>query len=382
MVPAFRKQVLGWSLVVLGLLFFLVSNGWVPFGWAEVWPLFPILLGAFLLRLNRSGGGVGGLFMGLTFLLLGIFFLLFTTHLVDWSQLRQLWPTFLAIAGAGLLAVSMTDSAPTGTMAVGGLLLAVAVLGYLAAVGKVGARVTAPLVRLWPLLLVGIGVKVLREARRLAAKPEPAAPEVEATAAPPPSGGPPEPAEVPSPPTSPERGADSADGYAGAAPTAGDIRPEVADLLASLERIDDREEAIRLTVRELAARFPKFAWVGVYLLEEEETLTLQPDHYVGMDPEHKRIRVPEGICGWAAERRETIVVPDVRQSDRYLACSPFVRSEIVVPVLSGERLWGVLDIDSNELDAFDDRDRRDLEAVAAALAACFERSESKGVKEC
>jgi GAF domain-containing protein len=74
------------------------------------------------------------------------------------------------------------------------------------------------------------------------------------------------------------------------------------------------------------------------------------------------------VCGAAARERETIVVPDVCADDRYLACSPTVKSEIVVPIMNRGSLIGVLDIDSDQLDAFNDDDRRFLESLVSKAA--------------
>jgi GAF domain-containing protein len=69
------------------------------------------------------------------------------------------------------------------------------------------------------------------------------------------------------------------------------------------------------------------------------------------------------VCGAAARERETQVVPDVCNDERYLSCSPTVKSEIVVPIFADGEVIGVLDIDSDEPDAFSDDDRRFLEAL-------------------
>jgi GAF domain-containing protein len=76
----------------------------------------------------------------------------------------------------------------------------------------------------------------------------------------------------------------------------------------------------------------------------------------------------EGICGAAATEKRTIVVPDVGADDRYLTCNLAVKSEIVVPILAEGQIVGVLDVDSNELDAFTGEDRRFLEGLAERAA--------------
>jgi len=119
------------------------------------------------------------------------------------------------------------------------------------------------------------------------------------------------------------------------------------------------------TVTNLAAEFAHFHWTGIYLLEDQE-LVLGP--YVGLPTEHQRIPLGRGICGAAAAEGRSIVVDDVRADPRYLSCFVSTRSEVVVPILSGERVIGEIDVDSDQPAAFGEADRRLLEAVAARLA--------------
>ena len=80
-----------------------------------------------------------------------------------------------------------------------------------------------------------------------------------------------------------------------------------------------------------------------------------------------RIPLGKGVCGTAAARRETLVVPDVNAFPGHIACDAASRSEIVVPILVGGELAGVLDVDAPEPDRFDAEDRVGLEAFVAAL---------------
>jgi GAF domain-containing protein len=80
------------------------------------------------------------------------------------------------------------------------------------------------------------------------------------------------------------------------------------------------------------------------------------------------ISFDRGVCGAAARRRETIVVPDVHQFPGHIACDPNSKSEIVVPVFdSDDELMAVLDVDSAEYAAFDEVDRRHLEEIVTLL---------------
>lgn len=80
-----------------------------------------------------------------------------------------------------------------------------------------------------------------------------------------------------------------------------------------------------------------------------------------------RIRKGKGVCGTAWAEGHTIVVPDVELFPGHIACSSASRSEIVVPLVNDGEVIGVLDIDSAELNTFDDTDRQYLEQVAALL---------------
>ena len=110
---------------------------------------------------------------------------------------------------------------------------------------------------------------------------------------------------------------------------------------------------------------PRYSWVGIYLLDHRE-LVLGP--FLGKPSPHVRIPLGRGICGAAATTKSTIVVDDVHSDPRYLACSIETQSEIVVPILRGDRVLGEIDIDSDTPAAFTADDRRMLEAVAAMLA--------------
>jgi GAF domain-containing protein len=112
---------------------------------------------------------------------------------------------------------------------------------------------------------------------------------------------------------------------------------------------------------------PDLNWAGFYFLRGG-TLVVGP--FQGRVA-CVRIRVGEGVCGTVALRRATLIVPDVHAFPGHIACDSASNSEIVVPLLAGERLIGVLDLDSPRLDRFTAEDARLLEALAAQLvAAC------------
>jgi len=110
---------------------------------------------------------------------------------------------------------------------------------------------------------------------------------------------------------------------------------------------------------------PGLNWAGFYLLRSGE-LVLGP--FQGKVA-CVRIKLGRGVCGTAAARRETVVVPDVHQFPGHIACDSASNSEIVVPLLHQGRLLGVLDLDSPQLGRFDADDARGLEEVARRLVA-------------
>lgn len=123
--------------------------------------------------------------------------------------------------------------------------------------------------------------------------------------------------------------------------------------------------ALELVATALKENLPHYTGVYMYLLEGE---TLVLGAFRGRPTEHTRIPIGVGICGRAARVKETVTVDDVNADTEYLACSLETRSEIVVPIMRGERVLGEIDIDSDVPAAFTESDRRFLAQVAQGLA--------------
>jgi GAF domain-containing protein len=148
----------------------------------------------------------------------------------------------------------------------------------------------------------------------------------------------------------------------------------VSDYSGALEAVDrilnresEADEVLRKTVEVLHDRFEHYSWVGIYLVEGEE-LVLGP--WKGPEAtEHVRIPIGQGICGAAAASGRTEVVDDVGTDERYLACFPSTKSEIVVPITYEGRIVGEIDIDSDRPGAFGAEDRVFLERVALLISA-------------
>jgi L-methionine (R)-S-oxide reductase len=110
---------------------------------------------------------------------------------------------------------------------------------------------------------------------------------------------------------------------------------------------------------------PNVNWAGFYFLQGEE-LVLGP--FQG-NPACVRIPMGQGVCGVAAQQCETIIVPNVHEFPGHIACDVASNSEIVVPLFDGERLLGVLDLDSQIIGRFDDQDAESLNELATVFVA-------------
>ena len=108
---------------------------------------------------------------------------------------------------------------------------------------------------------------------------------------------------------------------------------------------------------------PDVNWAGFYLSKGDE-LVLGP--FQGK-PACVRIQIGKGVCGTAAEQRQTILVDNVNDFPGHIACDSASNSEIVVPLVKHERLLGVLDLDSPSFGRFDEEDARGLNELAEIL---------------
>ena len=121
----------------------------------------------------------------------------------------------------------------------------------------------------------------------------------------------------------------------------------------------------------LRDRVSYYDWVGFYRVGERSDKELVLGPYVGEPTEDVRIPFGCGVCGRAAERKETFVVQDVSQETNYLSCSSKVKSEIVAPIFKGGEIVGELDIDSHTVSPFTDDDREFLEKVCEIVSELF-----------
>ena len=104
-------------------------------------------------------------------------------------------------------------------------------------------------------------------------------------------------------------------------------------------------------------------WVGFYLVKGEELVLAPFQGPVACT----RIRKGRGVCGTSWANAETLLVPDVEKFPGHIACSSLSRSEIVVPVIRNNEVIGVLDVDSEELNQFDEIDKKFLEEIVSCI---------------
>jgi L-methionine (R)-S-oxide reductase len=110
--------------------------------------------------------------------------------------------------------------------------------------------------------------------------------------------------------------------------------------------------------------FEKISWIGFYLFDGEK-LCLGP--FQGKVA-CTVIQMGRGVCGTSAQKKETIIVPDVNKFPGHIFCDPDSKSEIVVPVLKNDKLFGVLDLDSSSFNSFDETDKKYLEEFVNFLS--------------
>ncbi|WP_300813775.1 GAF domain-containing protein [uncultured Bacteroides sp.] len=137
------------------------------------------------------------------------------------------------------------------------------------------------------------------------------------------------------------------------------LLPQIEGLLAGEDDLTANLANVTAALKETFG----FFWVGFYLVKGGELVLAPFQGPVACT----RIRKGRGVCGSAWQEGRTLVVPDVDAFPGHIACSSLSRSEIVVPLLDGGEVWGVLDVDSDCLNSFDDTDARFLEEVCARL---------------
>jgi L-methionine (R)-S-oxide reductase len=142
----------------------------------------------------------------------------------------------------------------------------------------------------------------------------------------------------------------------------GSKKEQYQSLLPQIKALVEGEEDIVANLANIAAALKeqfRWLWVGFYLVKNDE-LVLGP--FQG-PVACTRIKKGRGVCGSSWAEKKTLIVPDVEKFPGHIACSSLSKSEIVIPLIQGDEVKGVLDVDSNDLNSFDETDQLYLEQI-------------------
>ena len=139
-------------------------------------------------------------------------------------------------------------------------------------------------------------------------------------------------------------------------------------LLPQIDALTGNEKDLIANLANIAAALRQafgFFWVGFYLVKDDELVLAPFQGPIACT----RIKKGRGVCGAAWKSAQTIIVPDVELFPGHIACNSESKSEIVVPLISDNTVFGVLDIDSDRLNDFDETDRMYLEKICGIIVA-------------
>jgi len=144
------------------------------------------------------------------------------------------------------------------------------------------------------------------------------------------------------------------------------------ELLQELQRYAAAAPTAKAVMEQIAKRLhenmARYNWVGFYLVDPADAGYLIVGPYAGSFTPNARIPLSRGLCGAAASSGQVVVVQDVSKDPRYLAGSPLVKSEIVVPIYARKKLAAELDIESYFTDTFGKSDQEFIEGCAKVMA--------------
>lgn len=149
------------------------------------------------------------------------------------------------------------------------------------------------------------------------------------------------------------------------AETYAELKAEIDSVVAGETYVPARYASAACLLSQAFA--PRFFWTGFYVVDPLKPEELVVGPYQGT---LGCLRIPfgKGVCGASADRKESIIVPDVHAFPGHIACDSRTNSEIVVPVFDADgALAAILDVDSEQADAFDEDDRLGLEAICRSL---------------
>ena len=138
------------------------------------------------------------------------------------------------------------------------------------------------------------------------------------------------------------------------------VLPQIESLINPAEPTISNLSNVTAALKEV---FDKISWVGFYFLKENKLYLGPFQGKVACTV----IEVGKGVCGTSAMKRETVIVEDVHKFPGHIACDGGSNSEIVVPLIKGNEVYGVLDLDSYQFSAFNETDKIYLEKLCNLL---------------
>jgi len=147
----------------------------------------------------------------------------------------------------------------------------------------------------------------------------------------------------------------------------GDKQTKYQSLIPQIKALIEGEPDLIANLANVAGALKEqfgWFWVGFYLVKGEQ-LVLGP--FQG-PVACTRINKGRGVCGTSWANAATLIVPDVEKFPGHIACSSLSKSEIVVPMIKGETVWGVLDVDSEFINSFDETDKQYLEIITGLVS--------------
>lgn len=137
----------------------------------------------------------------------------------------------------------------------------------------------------------------------------------------------------------------------------------------------DLEKVLAL-IMDALSHVVRYDAAGIYIIDPK-TQQIEAETLQGYDPQMEgkvRLKVGEGVMGWAAKKGQGIIVPDVSREPRYVNARPQTRSEVAAPLKSGEQVIGVFNMESDQLNVYDDHDLDLLTAFASQAAVAIENA--------
>ncbi len=138
------------------------------------------------------------------------------------------------------------------------------------------------------------------------------------------------------------------------------ILPQIESLINPAEPLVSNLANVSAVLKE---SFDKISWVGFYLLKDDRLYLGPFQGKVACTV----IELGKGVCGTSALKKETLIVDDVHKFPGHIACDGGSNSEIVVPIIKDDKVYGVLDLDSYKFSAFNNTDKRFLENLCSLL---------------